>query len=150
MPSDPACVFCQIIAGEAEASFIYRDENLVAFMDIRPISPGHVLVVPTHHVASLSGLDDEIGGLMIAAARRIARALRQSELRCEGINLFMADGTAAGQTVFHVHLHVIPRFPEDGLGFRFPPGYARGVTREALDRQAGMIRARLESQTDGE
>ncbi|NIS81864.1 MAG: HIT domain-containing protein [Anaerolineales bacterium] len=144
--SEPSCIFCRIIAGEADASLVYQDDQVIAFMDIQPITPGHLLIVPKRHAAHLAELDDETGGRMFAVARRLARALRASRLRCEGINLFLADGVAAGQTVFHSHLHVIARYPGDGFGFRFPPGYSRGSTREALEQNAEEIRAALESQ----
>lgn len=146
MTTEPSCIFCRIITGEADTSLIYQDDRVMAFMDIQPVTPGHLLVVPKRHTAQLTDLDDETGSRMFAVARRLARALRASGLRCEGINLFLADGVAAGQTVFHSHLHVIARYPGDGFGFRFPVGYSQTARRETLDQNASAIRDAFEAQ----
>ena len=136
------CVFCQIIKGKAPASIVYSDEQVLCLMDIRPVNPGHVLVVPKAHVPRLADLDDETGGHVFRIAIRIAKALAGSGLRCEGINLFLADGNIAGQEIFHVHVHVIPRFEGDGFGIKFGPHY--GVqTRKELDAAASKIRDTL-------
>jgi histidine triad (HIT) family protein len=137
------CTFCRIIAGQAEASFVYRDEFVTAFMDIQPINPGHLLVVPNRHASNLGEVEDHVGGHMFIVGRMLALALRQSELRCDGVNLFVADGTAAGQTEFHSHLHVVPRFEGDGFGFHFPSGYTRGTSRADLDAVATKVRVVL-------
>jgi histidine triad (HIT) family protein len=110
-----ACVFCDIIAGRAEASVVHEDEHVVAFMDIEPVTDGHVLVVPRVHAASLEDLDEDLGARLFRAGHRLARALRRSGLPCEGVNLFLADGEVAFQEVFHVHLHVVPRTKGDGF-----------------------------------
>jgi histidine triad (HIT) family protein len=133
------CVFCDILAGEEEASFVYRDEQCAAFMDIQPVNPGHVLVVPNDHAADLAELEPEIGASMFILAQRLAAALRDSGLRCEGVNLFLADGPVAGQDVFHVHLHVLPRFRGDGFGLKFAPSYFQRPPRSALDEAAERI-----------
>lgn len=143
MPSDPSCIFCRIIADQVEASKVYQDDTVTAFMDKQPLNPGHLLVVPNEHTANLAGLDEAIAGRMFVVGRQLAQALRRSGLRCEGVNLFLADGPAAGQTVFHSHLHVIPRFIDDGFGLRFPPGYGGGVSREDLDTIAAKVEAAL-------
>jgi histidine triad (HIT) family protein len=109
------CVFCDIISGRGEASVIYEDEHVVAFMDIEPVTEGHVLVVPRRHAAFLEDLDEDLGARVFRAGHRLARALRRSGLPCEGVNMFLADGEAAFQEVFHVHLHVLPRFVGDGF-----------------------------------
>ena len=135
----PGCVFCRIIAGKAEASVVHEDERTLAFLDIQPLTPGHVLVVPRHHASSLAELDPQDGEELFRVAQRAAAALRQSVLRCEGVNFFLADGAAAGQDVFHVHLHVFARFPGDGIGLQLPPDHAvRG--REELDAAASALR----------
>lgn len=134
------CVFCSLIAGRLDVSWIYRDATVAAFMDIQPVTSGHVLVVPTHHAAYLADLDPEVGGKVFQVAQRVAVALRGSGLHIEGINLFLADGEAGGQEVFHVHLHVFPRFRGDGFGLRLPPGYPNKPPRAELDRIAGLIR----------
>jgi histidine triad (HIT) family protein len=138
------CVFCSILAGERPASIVYQDESCTAFMDIQPVNPGHVLVVPNSHASMLSDLDPECGGRMFQLAQRIAQSLRESEIQCEGVNFFLADGSVAGQDVFHVHLHVIPRYHGDGFGFRFGPEYGKRPPRAELDRQAEQVREAME------
>jgi diadenosine tetraphosphate (Ap4A) HIT family hydrolase len=133
------CVFCGIVHGDVEHSSVYEDERVVAFLDIQPVVRGHLLVVPREHAANLADLDGEDGAAMFETGRRAAAALRVSGLRCEGVNLFVADGEAAGQDVFHVHLHVIPRYEGDGFSLRFPPDYAIRP-REELDEAASAIR----------
>lgn len=142
MPEE-ACVFCQILDGDAPASVVYADEQLMAFMDIQPVNPGHMLVIPKVHAPDLTCMDSEIGGKLFRVGMELAEALRRSGIRCEGVNLFLADGAAAGQEVFHVHLHVIPRFTGDGFGFRFGPDYDRLPTRARLDQAAAAIRQGL-------
>lgn len=137
------CVFCAILSGEAPASFVWQDEVSAAFMDIQPVTPGHLLVVPLVHAAYLAELDPATGGLLFQVAQRLAAALRRSGLRCEGVNLFLADGEAAGQEVFHVHLHVLPRFSGDGFGLKFGPDYGKMPPRTELDRVAARIRGAL-------
>ena len=138
------CIFCQILTGALPASVVYRDEHVLAFMDVSPVIDGHVLVIPTYHTPDLAGLDDESGGRIFATGRRVAAALRQSGLPCEGINFFLADGAPAGQTVFHSHLHVIPRRRGDGLGFRHGDGPARGrPSRIELDELARRLAVRV-------
>jgi histidine triad (HIT) family protein len=138
------CIFCKILAGQAEVSFVYRDEQVAAFMDIQPVNPGHVLVVPNVHAPDLAALDPASGRRMFEVAQQVVRAVYRSALRSEGINLFLADGEAAGQDVFHVHLHVVPRFEGDGFGLKFGPNYAVLPPRRELESAAGLLRAQLE------
>ena len=134
------CVFCHITKGSAPASIVYCDEKVVAIMDIRPVNSGHMLVIPKFHATQLSELDEETGTRMFKVAMRLAGALRRSGIRCEGVNLFLADGEAAFQDVFHVHLHVIPRFRGDGFEVKVGPHYGLKPDREELDRIAREIR----------
>jgi len=135
------CVFCEILAGEEPASFLYRDDRCSAFMDIQPVNPGHLLVIPNRHARYLADLDEETGAQLFRVGQRLAGALRKSGVRCQGVNLFLADGEAAGQEVFHVHLHVIPRHEGDGFGLRFSPLYYQLPPRSELDRLAEQIRS---------
>lgn len=139
MRVDPTCIFCKIVAGDAEASIVFQDEFVTAFMDIHPVIPGHTLVVPNEHYRNLGRIEETHAAKMFLAGQRVGEAIRSSELQCDGINLFMADGNAAGQTVFHSHLHVIPRYVGDGFGLRRPVGYGDLVARDELDRTAKMI-----------
>ena len=140
----PSCVFCEIVRGTAESSIVCADDAVVAFMDIQPVNEGHILVVPRAHAAQLSELDEETGAQLFRVAMRVSEAMRQSGVRCEGVNLFLADGEAAGQEVFHVHLHLIPRFRGDGFGFRFGPEYGVLPGRARLDALALAVRQVLE------
>jgi histidine triad (HIT) family protein len=133
------CIFCAIASGTAPASMVYADDIVLVFMDRGAINTGHLLVVPRRHVASLSDLDDETGARLFNVAVRMGRAIRRSGIKCEGINLLLADGEAAFQEVFHVHLHVIPRFKGDG--FRIDAGWTVRPGREELDAAAALIRA---------
>jgi histidine triad (HIT) family protein len=134
------CIFCSIVRGVEPASVVHSDRKVMAFLDAQPVNPGHVLIVPKVHAADLSELDEETGGHMFKVAMRVAAGLRHSGVRCEGINLHLADGEAAFQEVFHVHLHVIPRFRGDGFGLRFGPNYGYRPNRKELDVTASKIR----------
>ncbi|MBN1135099.1 MAG: HIT family protein [Anaerolineae bacterium] len=141
--TNPPCVFCDIIRGQSPASVVYTDEQAIAFMDIQPVIPGHLLIIPRVHAAYLADLDPDTGAHLFRVGMKLAAAMRRSALRCEGINFFLADGEAAGQDVFHVHLHILPRFQGDGFGFRFPPGYWDRPSRDTLDALAAQIREAL-------
>lgn len=140
------CIFCQILAGKQPASMVYRDELCSAFMDIQPVNKGHLLVVPNQHAEMLADLDPPAAGHLFQVAQRLASALRSSGLRCEGVNLFLADGTVAGQEVPHAHVHVLPRYRGDGFGFRFGPTYGQRPPRTELDVTAAQIQKAVESQ----
>jgi len=140
---DRPCGFCRVLAGKAAASFVFRDERVAAFMDLQPVNVGHLLVVPSRHAVYLADLDREDGAQMFRIAQRLTAALRGSALKCEAVNLFLADGEQAGQEVPHAHLHVIPRFRGDGFGLVLPPGYGRKAARPDLDRIASTIRDQL-------
>jgi len=134
------CIFCRILDGQLPASFVYRDERCAAFMDIRPVNLGHLLVVPVRHAAYLADLDSEAAADLMRIGHAAAAALRKSGLPCEGVNFFLADGEAAMQEVFHVHLHVFPRFRGDGFGLKFAPeDYTRRPERSQLDEIAATL-----------
>ena len=137
------CVFCKILSGEEEVSVIHEDDVCVAFMDVQPINPGHALVVPRKHAPYLADLEPGDGAQMFRVAQRVAAALRECGMKCEGINFFLADGEAAGQEVFHVHLHVIPRYSGDGFGLKLPPDYQDRPVREELNDIAQRIRGKI-------
>ncbi|MCS7221026.1 MAG: HIT family protein [Anaerolineae bacterium] len=137
------CIFCDILRGAAPASVVYHDDLCTAFMDIQPVNPGHLLVVPNRHATYLADLPAETGAQIFRVAQRLALALRRSGIRCEGVNLFLADGRVAMQEIFHVHLHVIPRYKGDGFGLRFGPTYGTRPPRAELDRIAQQIKEAL-------
>lgn len=139
------CIFCDILTGERSAEFVYQDEICAAFMDIRPINPGHVLVVPQKHAVLLTELDEDSVKHILWMAQRVDAAIRLSGIPCEAVNLFLADGWAAGQEVMHVHLHVIPRYPGDGHHLRFSSAYFSPTPNSELKRTAGLIRTYIET-----
>jgi histidine triad (HIT) family protein len=138
------CIFCDILAGRLPSSQVYRDKLCTALMDIQPVNPGHMIIVPNSHAAFLSELDEDTGAQMFCIAQRLARALRRSDVKCEGVNFFLADGKAAMQEIFHVHLHVFPRFDGDGFGLTFGPTYFHKPARNELDEIAQKIRSALD------
>ena len=138
-------IFTKILSGDISASFVYRDKLVSAFMDIQPINPGHVLVIPNKAVVSLTDLDDETSGHLFIVAKKISYALRKTDLNCEGINIFIADGEAAGQEVPHVHLHVFPRYKNDGFSLRSPKANSNITKRANLDIIAEKIKQEMGS-----
>jgi histidine triad (HIT) family protein len=132
------CVFCQIVAGEKPASVFYEDDLVLGIMTIGPVTPGHAMIVPKQHVIYLADLDEETGRHLWTITQRTAAAIRSSGVRCEGINLFLADGEAAFQEIPHVHLHVFPRY--EGDPFRLVADWDVKPSREELDRVARQIK----------
>jgi histidine triad (HIT) family protein len=109
LAADPNCVFCQIVAGKREAVIVWQDDVCVAFASIYPIQPGHLLLVPRHHVENLYGLPDDVGAHLLPVASKISRAMKAA-LKADGLSLRQNNEKASGQTVFHFHLHLIPRW----------------------------------------
>jgi histidine triad (HIT) family protein len=136
--SDPDCIFCKIVAGELPARIVDEDELTVSFMDINPATRGHALVVPRRHARDLLSVEgDDLAAVAAAAARLAARM--SERLGAVGINLLNSCGAAAWQTVFHFHVHVIPRYADDPL--RLPwtpaPGDAREIEAAAQELGRG-------------
>lgn len=138
-----SCVFCDIIAGQAVSSMVFQDNLCSAFMVLKPVNPGHLVVVPNEHAPFLADLDEDTGAHLFRIAQRLSAALRKSGLKCEGVNLFLADGKAAMQEVFHVHLHVFPRYEGDGFGLKYGPENFKKTERPDLDAAAEKIRRAL-------
>jgi histidine triad (HIT) family protein len=118
--ADPDCIFCKILAGELPARIVDEDERTVAFMDIAPATRGHVLVIPRAHASDLLSIDSEDLGAVALACQRLAGRMKQ-RLGAQGINLINSCGAAAWQTVFHFHVHVIPRYEDDPLVLPWTP-----------------------------
>jgi histidine triad (HIT) family protein len=117
---DPDCIFCKILAGELPATIVDEDERTVAFMDINPATRGHVLVIPRSHTADLLNIDlDDLCAVAVASQRQATRA--KERLRADGVNLVNSCGSVAWQTVFHFHMHVIPRYADDPLRLPWVP-----------------------------
>jgi histidine triad (HIT) family protein len=135
---DPDCIFCKIVSGELPATTVDEDERTVAFLDISPATCGHALVIPRAHSADLLSVEREDLGAVAIAAQRLAARMKQ-RLDVAGVNLINSCGAAAWQTVFHFHVHVIPRYADDPL--RLPwtptpgePGDLAAVAKELAER----------------
>jgi histidine triad (HIT) family protein len=120
MAQDPDCLFCGIVAGSVPSETIDSDERTVAFMDINPATPGHALVVPREHSADLMEIGEEDLTATTLAAQRLAKRMK-GVLDADGIDLINACGAAAWQTVFHFHIHVVPRYEGDPLKLPWVP-----------------------------
>jgi len=131
------CIFCQIVAGRSPASIFYDDADVLGLMTIGPVTDGHAMIIPKRHIAYLAELDETIGRHLFTITQRTAAAIRASGLRCEGVNLFLADGEAAFQEVFHLHMHVFPRFVGDS--FKIDADWSYQPSRQALDDAASAI-----------
>jgi len=134
------CVFCKIVAGQIPSTKVHEDELTLAFMDIGEVNPGHVLVAAKPHVENIFGLDDTLAAAVFRTAARVARAV-QKAYSPEGVTLYQANGSAAGQTVFHFHLHLVPRYDKDGMRLTWP---TKNPPREQLEANAAKLRAALE------
>lgn len=132
------CLFCKIIAGEIPAAKIYEDEKSLAFLDIMPASYGHTLVIPKEHHANFDEVPQEVLCQTISCAQKIGRAIKQA-LNLEGYNVDIHNGQVAGQSIHHLHIHIIPRRAGDGLAL-FPRGKYEGGEMEKVVR---MIQAKL-------
>jgi histidine triad (HIT) family protein len=135
------CIFCRIVAGTAAASIVYDDALTMAFVDMRQPIPGHVLVVPKTHVREILALDDVTGAAIMSTVARVARAV-QAAFAPDGMNIFQSNGEAAGQEVFHFHMHVLPRRTGDGL-LRMYDASPEMPPRDELDELAAALRAAI-------
>ena len=133
------CVFCRIVAKQIPATVVYEDELTLAFMDIGQVNPGHVLVVLKAHAENLYALDDAQASALLRAASRVARAIR-SAFDPEGLSVYQANGKAAGQTVLHYHMHLVPRYQDDGMALTWP---VKNPPRQKLEEFAAKIRGNL-------
>lgn len=134
-----ACIFCAIVNDPSQSEIVWEDEATLAFMDINPTTAGHVLVIPREHHTALTDLPPETAAHMMRVGQRIAQGLKASELNCQGVNLFLAEGAVAFQEIFHSHLHVIPR--HEGDGFIVKAG--DGGPKESLAQSAELVRSAL-------
>ena len=133
------CIFCEIAAGRAPASLVYEDDDVYAMMSLEQPNAGKALVIPRAHVESLYDLDDATAAAVMRATVRVARAIRAAT-GCPGLNLVQSNGRAGQQHVWHLHMHLVPRFVGDGILLRWDNTIQ---PREALDRLAAEIRAKM-------
>lgn len=136
------CTFCDIIHGAAEVSVCYEDATTLAFMDIQPVNPGHVLVAPKAHHESLLDLPAALAAELFAVATKLAPIVRAAS-RADGLNLVVSSGAAAGQDVYHFHIHLIPRVKADGFDIALPFPGSQIPDRTSLDAMAARIIASL-------
>lgn len=133
------CVFCKIIAGEIPSSVLYEDEDLKVIMDIAPAAKGHAIILTKKHFTNLFELEDDVSRKVLPVARKVALAMKK-ELECDGINFLQNNGEAAGQSVFHIHFHLIPRYLNDNVKISWTPGkYEDGEAKELAERIANHI-----------
>jgi histidine triad (HIT) family protein len=130
-----SCIFCAIVDGSAPSRRVYEDEHAIAFMDINPATDGHALVIPRDHVRDLWEIDEPVASKVMAAAVRVAAMMRKG-LEPDGINILHATGAVAFQTVFHFHLHLIPRYRDDPIKLPWVP---RPGDRTRIDAMAARI-----------
>ncbi|MBD3318759.1 HIT domain-containing protein [Candidatus Woesearchaeota archaeon] len=132
---DDQCIFCQMIAGSVPTRTVYRDDKCIAILDINPASPGHVLIIPSEHVAIMPQLPDDLMGHLGVVAKKVSRALIKG-LKAQGTTTFVANGVAGGQRAQHFMVHVIPRLPDDGIHFDLPK-------HELSEKQFLQVRAAI-------
>lgn len=112
------CIFCKIAAGEIPSATIYEDNAFRVIMDISPASKGHAIILPKSHAADVMELSEEDAGKVFVVAKKVATAIKE-EFQCDGVNILQNNGEAAGQTVFHFHMHIIPRYKEDEVTIKW-------------------------------
>lgn len=144
--SEMDCTFCRIVAGREPASIVDGDEHTLAFMDLRQPNPGKVLVIPRRHAATIAEVDDETAAQLGRAVARVARAVMRA-FAPPGLAVYQFNGAAAGQDVFHVHVHIVPRHAGDGLQSLYAV-MPEPVARPILDAYAARIRATLDIGAD--
>lgn len=127
------CIFCEIIENRADAEILYEDDYVMAFLDIRPFNLGHALVIPKIHIESFLDVDEIYLGKMIKVVQKVSAAC-QKALKADGFNILSNNGASAGQTIYHCHFHIIPRFKTDGFKFKMNlKEYEEGEMKEYAD-----------------
>lgn len=146
---NPTCVFCRIIGGDEMVSIIYEDEAVIAFLDIHPFYPGHVLVAPKQHHDSLFFVPEALAARTFATARRILPGLARATA-CRAVNLFSPNGADGGQSVFHFHLHLLPVPEGQPFPLQLPSAFSPVPTRSELDVMAARISQALQDRSDSD
>lgn len=138
------CIFCKIAGGEIPSRIVYEDDKVVAFLDNSQVTPGHTLLIPRKHVDDIFEYDEELATDVFSRIPKIARALKAYDPRVEGLNIVNNNGEIAYQSVFHSHIHLIPRYDEnDGLGLQFTDN-SDNHTDDELDHIAEQISEKIE------
>ena len=138
------CIFCKIIEGQIPSAKVYEDEDVYAFLDITQVTPGHTLVIPKTHVANIFEYDEDLATKVMTKLPKISRAVRRAFPDMLGLNILNNNGQAAGQTVFHSHIHLIPRYQgdSDGFGWSFADN-SKSYTSEEFSARAAAIASAL-------
>ncbi len=131
------CIFCKIIAGEIPSTTVYEDENFKAILDVNPAARGHVIILPKKHAANIFELEEDDAAKIFPVAAKIATALKKT-YQCDGVNVLQNNGEAAGQTVFHLHVHVIPRYKGDDINIMWNPGETTDLVAVAEEIKKNM------------
>ena len=127
------CIFCKIVSKNAPAGILFENELVMSFLDIRPVNEGHSLVIPKEHVQYVEGISsEEIFLELFKVGKKIQLLLKEKIPGITGFNYLIANGEDAGQEVFHVHLHIIPRKENDGFGFKFGPNFGKISTLDEI------------------
>lgn len=132
---DNNCIFCKIAAGEIPSKTIYEDDKFRVILDLGPATKGHALILPKNHYANLYELPEDTAGDVMKLAKKMATIMTE-KLGCQGFNLMQNNGETAGQTVFHFHMHLIPRYENDGQEINWKPG---SPTQEELEEIKNLI-----------
>ncbi len=125
------CIFCKIANGEIPAATLYEDEDFRVILDLGPASKGHALILPKTHAANIYELSDELAAKAMILAKKMATVMTDA-LKCDGFNIVQNNGEPAGQTVFHFHMHLIPRYKNDGVGITWTPGELKEEEKEEI------------------
>lgn len=128
---DENCIFCKIANGGIPSATLYEDEDFRVILDLGPATRGHALILPKEHYANVIALPDEVTAKAFILAKKMAAKMMEV-LHCDGVNVVQNNGEAAGQTVFHFHIHLIPRYVGDGAGVTWAPGTLTDETREEI------------------
>lgn len=133
------CIFCKIANGDIPSATLYEDERFRVILDLGPASKGHALILPKEHFANLYEIDDETAAAAMVLAKKMATAMTKA-LGCSGFNLVQNNGESAGQTVFHFHMHLIPRYDNDGIRLGWKPGT---LTEEEKEETLASVQKEL-------
>ena len=137
--NDGSCIFCRIAQKQAPASCVYEDEKVMAFLDVRPLNEGHTLVIPKEHYETIFEIPEELIAYLHGIVKRVSFAVKKAA-KADGISIFQQNGKAAGQEIFHLHVHVVPRYEGQKL-VRF--GEISEANKEKLDQVAANIRRHI-------
>ena len=125
------CIFCKIAAGEIPSATIYEDADFRVILDIEPASKGHTLILPKEHNANLYELPEELASKVLVVAKKVVTAMTEV-LGCDGYNVLQNNGEVAGQTVFHFHMHLVPRYKDDQVNIKWKPGILKEEWKEEI------------------